>query len=75
MFIETSPPQYSGQNAVLLTTSTIPADNAPRCLSFWYHMYGSSVGALRVWLGTRTGTYNVNRMQQLSQQPREHTER
>ena len=70
MFIETSPPRFSGQNAVLLTTATIPADNAPRCLSFWYHMYGGSVGALRVSLGTLTGTHSVNRVEQLFQQPR-----
>ena len=72
MYIETSSPRQPSQNAVLLTTSPIPADSAARCLSFWYHMLGSSVGTLRVWYGTRSGTYNINRLQQLFQQPRKY---
>ena len=71
MYIETSPPRVANQNAVMLTTSVLPADNAARCLKFWYHMWGNSVGSLRVWLGTRTGSFTINRIQQLFQQPRE----
>ncbi|XP_064635155.1 MAM and LDL-receptor class A domain-containing protein 1-like [Lineus longissimus] len=49
MFIETSYPRLKGESALLLTPSFSPS-TASRCLSFWYHMYGSDTGSLKVYL-------------------------
>ena len=49
VYIETSSPRVQGDNAKLvksgLSFSTI------KCLSFYYHMYGSTMGTLNVYVG------------------------
>ncbi|KAH9494976.1 hypothetical protein Btru_018310, partial [Bulinus truncatus] len=48
MHIETSSPRVAGDVARILTP-VYPATDG-RCLKYWYHMYGSSVGTLTVYL-------------------------
>ncbi|XP_072179347.1 MAM and LDL-receptor class A domain-containing protein 2-like [Diadema setosum] len=47
MYIETSSPRYSGQVARL--TSPAQFRYGPQCLTFWYHMYGSTINSLKVY--------------------------
>lgn len=47
-FIETSTPRKRGDNAILLSPVMKESRPINQCLQFWYHMYGSSVGALQV---------------------------
>ena len=47
-YVEASSPAQEGNKAWLLSNK-FPA-TAGRCLSFWYHMYGSSIGSLNVYL-------------------------
>ena len=51
LYIETSSPRVLGDNAVLQSNS-IAGSSRPSCLEFWYHMYGSNIGELRVALQT-----------------------
>ena len=53
MYIETSRPRVQGDNAKL--SSPILKFSGEMCLAFFYHMYGSSIGTLRVTInGTKT---------------------
>ena len=47
MYIEASSPRRQGDKARLVS-KTYPATNN-QCLSFWYHMYGISIGTLNVY--------------------------
>ncbi|XP_071492677.1 MAM and LDL-receptor class A domain-containing protein 2-like isoform X11 [Diadema antillarum] len=47
MYIETSSPRYSGQDARL--TSPAQYRYGPQCLTFWYHMYGGTINSLNVY--------------------------
>ena len=49
MYIETSSPRKPGENAKLVVT--VPNDGKEACLSFYYHMYGDTVGTLNVYSG------------------------
>ncbi|CAH3166404.1 unnamed protein product, partial [Porites evermanni] len=49
MYIETSSPRRPGDKANLVLT--IPNNGEMSCLSFYYHMYGASVGTLNVYSG------------------------
>ena len=46
MYIETSSPRRPGDNAKLNTPKLQFSGNM--CLKFYYHMYGGSIGALKV---------------------------
>ena len=46
MYIETSSPRVSGDNAKLRSPSLKFSGNM--CLGFFYHMYGSNIGSLKV---------------------------
>lgn len=48
LYVEASSPAQEGNKAWLLSDQ-FPG-TAGRCLSFWYHMYGSSTGALNVYI-------------------------
>lgn len=50
MYIETSSPRVKGETARLVSDRFKIADGHNWCLKFWYHMYGNSVGALKVKL-------------------------
>ena len=48
MYTEASSPRHPGQKARL--TSQLETYTKPACLKFWYHMYGSQIGRLNVYL-------------------------
>ena len=48
LYVEASSPAQDGDKGRLLSNQ-FPA-TAGRCLSFWYHMYGSSTGTLNVYI-------------------------
>lgn len=47
MYIETSRPRHRGDRARLVS-SPFP-QTVSSCLSFYYHMYGSTIGSLRIY--------------------------
>ena len=49
MYIETSYPRRRGDKAILILA--LYGKRGSSCLSFYYHMYGSSVGTLNVYNG------------------------
>ena len=51
MYIEATP-QSDGDNAKLRLE--VPRSNSSSCLTFYYHMYGSSMGTLNVFNGNVT---------------------
>ncbi|KAI8499746.1 hypothetical protein Bbelb_227970 [Branchiostoma belcheri] len=51
LFIEASSPQDVGHNAII-RSQIYPPSSAGYCLDFYYHMYGSMVGDLNVYLFT-----------------------
>ena len=53
LYVEASSPAQEGDQAKLLSEQ-FPA-TAGRCLSFWYHMYGSSTGTLNVHIMDKDG--------------------
>jgi len=50
MYIEASSPRSKGHKAWLKSKTYKPT--LGRCLSFWYHMYGSHIGSLNVLIYT-----------------------
>ena len=49
MYIETSYPRRPGDNAKL--NSRLLSFSGKMCLKFYYHMYGSTIGKLKVMIG------------------------
>ena len=49
MYIEASSPTEQGDNAKLVLS--LPGNGELGCLSFYYHMYGDSMGTLNVFSG------------------------
>ena len=52
VYIETSSPRVQGDNAILVRSGL--SFSPKKCLSFYYHMYGSSMGTLNVRVGNST---------------------
>ena len=50
VYIETSSPRVQGDNANLVKRGL--SFSTTKCLSFYYHMYGSSMGTLNVYVGS-----------------------
>ena len=50
-YIETSSPRAQGDNAKLVKGGL--SFNTKKCLSFYYHMYGATMGTLNVYVGQR----------------------
>ena len=48
MYIETSSPRRPGDKAMLASPKYSSATG--KCLQFWYHMYGSHIGTLNVYI-------------------------
>ncbi|KAK6469379.1 MAM and LDL-receptor class A domain-containing protein 1-like [Huso huso] len=46
LYMEAAFPRESGQTAVLIS----PAFKGPKCLSFWYSLFGDGVGSLSVYM-------------------------
>ena len=44
VYIETSSPRVKGDKAWLLSQSFNSFSGHGRCMSFWYHMYGTGIG-------------------------------
>ena len=57
MYIETSSPRRSGDKAKLVLT--VPNNGETSCLSFYYHMYGATVGTLNVYSGN-SKVFNIS---------------
>ena len=57
MYIETSSPRKSGDKAWFLSPQYPAAPNG-KCLNFWYHMSGSHIGTMNVYIkdGLTIGT-------------------
>jgi hypothetical protein len=53
LFIESSSPAQPGYKARIISKTFPPTSG--RCLSFWYHMRGSSIGELNVYSQTKGG--------------------
>lgn len=51
LYVETSSPVATGDNAVLTSPRNTVNDGRTFCLSFWYHMYGNTMGKLTVSYG------------------------
>ena len=57
MYIETSSPRKPNEKAQFLSPYYPAAPNG-KCLNFWYHMFGSHIGAMNVYIkdGLSIGT-------------------
>ncbi|XP_078483559.1 MAM and LDL-receptor class A domain-containing protein 1-like isoform X2 [Ciona intestinalis] len=51
MFIETSNPRLEGDRALLQSDQKLKTTGSGDCLSFFYHMYGSTIGTLNILVG------------------------
>lgn len=52
IYIETSYPRKRGNQATLDSPTMPPTPLQGNCLSFWYYMFGPTIGSLRVYLTT-----------------------
>lgn len=52
MFIETSSPRKPNDKARLESEEFQPTGSSGRCLKFWYHMYGNTIGTLNIWMNS-----------------------
>ncbi|KAM9718846.1 MAM and LDL-receptor class A domain-containing protein 1 [Menidia menidia] len=52
LYIESSPKSLKGKAAQLKSSLLPPADEKGYCFTFWYHMFGATVGSLRMILQT-----------------------
>ena len=60
MYIETSSPRKPGDKAKLVIS--VPNNGETSCLSFYYHIYGATVGTLNVYSGNNK-VFNVSKQQ------------
>jgi hypothetical protein len=63
--LEASYPNKQGDKC-LLESETISSSSAVKCFTFWYHMYGNSIGTLRIYLTDENRTQTNNVIWQLS---------
>lgn len=52
LYIKSSAPSAKGDTAQLKSPMLPPAGEMGYCLTFWYHMFGATVGSLRMLLQT-----------------------
>ena len=50
MYVESSSPAKSGDKASLTSKIFTKTPSSPRCITFFYSLYGSGIGALRVFI-------------------------
>ena len=55
MYIEASYPRKQGDKARIISTDFNPTSSRGRCVKFAYHMYGTSIGALSIYIKTGAG--------------------
>lgn len=66
MYIETSAPRKQGDKARLLSEEFSATTFHGRCVKFWYHMYGATIGTLRVLVKTGPGNQSETAIWELS---------
>ena len=49
MYIEASSPRSKGDIAYLVSEEFSATSSSGRCIKFWYHMFGNSIGSLKVY--------------------------
>jgi hypothetical protein len=54
MYIDASYPNAKGHKARLVSQDLLPS-SSPKCLKFWFHLYGQSIGDLNVYVKTGAG--------------------
>ena len=59
MYIETSSPRLVNHKARLESEEFQPTGASGRCLKFWYHMYGPTIGTLNVWMSSNGTTGQI----------------
>ena len=59
MYIEASYPRIAGHKARLVSQD-LAVSKAPKCLNFWFHLYGASIGRLNVLVKTGSGNKSEN---------------
>jgi hypothetical protein len=52
MYIEASSPRRRGDIALLTSEEFFRTSSSGRCIKFWYHMYGNSIGSLNIYYKT-----------------------
>ena len=58
IYIETSAPRLPGDKASLMSPLLGKSSSIGKCFTFWYHMYGSDIGTLQIYInsvGTTAG--------------------
>ena len=55
LFIESSSPRVVGDTAHLVSTVFNRTAGNGRCFTFWYHMYGTDIGRLNIYVNTTSG--------------------
>ncbi|XP_021371355.1 MAM and LDL-receptor class A domain-containing protein 1-like, partial [Mizuhopecten yessoensis] len=55
-YLESSNPNHPGYDAKLVSESL--SAHTHKCMYFWYNVYGSNIGKLRVWSSTATSNPN-----------------
>lgn len=48
VYLEASSPAAYGQKAILTSMTMRKSQSGTKCLMFWYHMYGTGMGSLKV---------------------------
>jgi len=66
MYIETSAPRKQGDKARLLSEDFSPTTSRGRCVTFWYHMYGNTIGTLRLLVKIGPGNQSETVIWELS---------
>ncbi|XP_072182118.1 MAM and LDL-receptor class A domain-containing protein 1-like [Diadema setosum] len=56
IYIEASSPRVKGDFARLLSGALRPTAGEPYCFSFYYHMYGTSIGSLTIFMRDADGS-------------------
>ena len=52
IYIETSSPRLHGHKAFLMSPFLRKPSTNGECFTFWFHMYGSGIGTLQIFLTT-----------------------
>lgn len=64
LYLESSHPSKAGEMAQLNSPLVPPAGQHGYCLTVWYHMFGATVGSLKVFVKTiETGTKTLVSLQ------------